>query len=103
MCYALAMSKFKQGYLAIIGLLMVGAFFYLRISLFLRQPEGVLPKEIAEESVSAHKLMNVPDLRTANQDFYASVQEGDWEVTYEDRVLIYRPSTKQIVIERLKQ
>ena len=96
------MSKFKQGYLAIIGILMVGAFVYLRVSLMLRQPDSVLPSGITTSSTGAYRLMNVPDLRSANPDFYGKVQEGDWEVTYEDKVLVYRPSTKQIIIERMK-
>ncbi|MCC7522613.1 hypothetical protein IT407_02340 [Candidatus Uhrbacteria bacterium] len=97
------MSRFKQGYFAIIGILMVGAFVYLRVSLMLRQPETVLPQSVITSSTDVHRLYNIPDLRSANPDFYAQAQEGDVEVTYEDKVLIYRPTTKQIIIERPKQ
>ena len=90
------MSKFKRWYAAAVAVVMVASFGYLRVSSLMQASAAVA------DPISRTVIDHAAELRSINPDFYGQAQDGDIEEVFSDKVLIIRPSTNQIIIERKK-
>lgn len=104
---------YRQWYVLIILCLLGISFLYLRVMVLPVQQEvrfmeryqyeehiSVIRSAILQQGHEEPSITVVHDakiLRALNAGFYTDVQNGDWVVRYSDRVLLYRPSTKQIL------
>ena len=116
------MKPWKKIFLVIAGIGMVFAFFFVRYRVF----GGGSPEhfwdifktpyrsqgQLLSDAVSRHiqvpsdipKVKQVIEgdaIKAANPDFYGQVAFGDWILTYETLVVIYRPVGDKVIATRV--
>lgn len=76
------MGKFKRWYAVVVLLLMAGTFAYLRVTALMQASAN------GEAPLSHTIILHADALRAENPDFYANVEDGDFENVYQDRIEI---------------